>query len=122
MVGRRVVYCEFRHGCTLGRVASIHVALKFASICVASQRRNLRRFASQHRVIKSTIIRVYLRHNVEIRVGLRRNNFVMFASQVVVCYVKLSRVNSHRIKIRVDLRHVNIRVDLRRVALSLVRP
>jgi hypothetical protein len=39
-------YCEFRHGCTSGRVASIHVALKFASICVASQRRNSRRFAS----------------------------------------------------------------------------
>jgi hypothetical protein len=41
----------------------------------------------------------------------------MVASQVVVCHVKLSRVNSHRIKIRVDLRRVNICVDLRRVAL-----
>jgi hypothetical protein len=41
-------------------------------------------------------------------------NFVKVASRVVVCHVKLSRVNSRRIKIRVDLRHVNIRVDLRR--------
>jgi hypothetical protein len=41
----------------------------------------------------------------------------MVASRVVVCHVKLSRVNSRQIKIRVDLRPVNIRVDLRRVAL-----
>jgi hypothetical protein len=37
MVARRVLYCEFRHGCKSGScVTSIHVALKFASICVAS--------------------------------------------------------------------------------------
>jgi hypothetical protein len=41
----------------------------------------------------------------------------MVASQVGVCHAKLSRVNSHRIKIRVDLRRINICVDLRRVAL-----
>jgi hypothetical protein len=36
-------------------------------------------------------------------------NFVIVVSRVVVCHVKLSRVNSRRIKIRVDLRRVNIR-------------
>jgi hypothetical protein len=46
-------------------------------------------------------------------------NFVMVARLVIYCefrhgcksgHVKLSRVNSRRIKIRVDLRRVNIRV------------
>ena len=74
MVARRVVVCHVK----LSRVNSRRIKIR------VDLRRNSRRFASQHRVIKSTIIRVYLRHNVEIRVGLRRNNFVMVASQVVV--------------------------------------
>jgi hypothetical protein len=41
----------------------------------------------------------------------------MVASRVVVYHVKLSRVNSQRIRIHIDLRRVNIRVGLRRVAL-----
>jgi hypothetical protein len=46
----------------------------------------------------------------------------MVASQVVVCHIKLSRVNSHRIQIRVDLRCVNICVDLRHIALICIAP
>jgi hypothetical protein len=63
-------------------------------------------------------------------------NFVMVASRVVVCHVKLSRVNSRRIKIRVALRRVNIivmsicfdatqivaNIDMLCPAGSLVRP
>jgi hypothetical protein len=48
------------------------------------------------------------RHGCNLHVKSFIANFVMVASRVVVCHVKLSRVNSRSIKIRVDLRRVTL--------------